>query len=62
MEVGNIRFLSFQTTDTPSNVELKIAKYIRFNTPKKSVIIQKEQKEYFTGNIFPDFALILIYW
>lgn len=39
-----------EVDETPSNVQLKIAKFIRFNTPKKSVVIQKEQKEYFCGS------------
>jgi len=39
-----------EVDEIPSKVQQKIAKHIRFNTPKKSVVIQKEQKEYFCGS------------
>jgi len=37
--------------EEPTKVELQIAKHVRFKTPKKSTVMNKEAVDYFVGRM-----------
>jgi len=41
--------LNFQTYSELTKEEMKMAKYVRFNTPTKSTVFQKQNVDYFVG-------------